>query len=198
MEVMEVESNEDLYAVSIDGNGIKIQKSVPAHIARQMVNVIMGGAIPCEPVSRQEAPVSKNSSSGTGHAPPSGGRRTSLREFLDESKASRNPDKITAIAEYLVVHEAIELFTRDDIKGRYRVAGEAAPANFPRDFAWAVKNGWVAEDTKTQGSYYVTQKGRAAIDNKFSDEVRKATLKPSGRKRSRKAGSAPTAEDDAG
>src|ERR1700730_764236 len=179
MEEMEVESSEELYAVSIEGNGITIQKSVPAHIARQMINVIMGGAIVDEPVSRHDAAVSTNDASlGTGHVPPVGGRRTSLREFLDESQASRNPDKITAIAEYLLVHEAIELFTRDDIKGRYRAAGEAAPANFPRDFTWAVKNGWVAEDPKSQGSFYVTQKGRNAIENKFSSEVKKGTPQP--------------------
>lgn len=198
MDDIEVENGEELYAVSIDGNGITIQKNVPAHIARQMINAIMGGAIVDESVSRKEVPVSKNdTSSNRDHGPPLGGLRTSLREFLDESQASRNPDKITAIAEYLLVHEAIELFTRDDIKGRYRAAGEAAPANFPRDFAWAVKNGWVAEDLKSLGSYYVTRKGRAAINNKFSEEVKKATLEPSGRKRSRKAGTTPTAEDDA-
>ncbi|QBR70409.1 hypothetical protein CU048_02975 [Beijerinckiaceae bacterium] len=194
---MQVESNEELYSVSIKGNGITIEKSVASHLARQMINMILGGTTTYGSVSPQEPLVSGNRTSGTSTAPPPGGGRTSLREFLDESQATRNPDKITAIAEYLIAHEGTESFTRDDIKGRFRTAGEAAPANFPRDFTWAVKNGWIAEDPKSPGSFYVTKKGRTAIENKFSDEVRKATAKPSTRKRLRKAGSTPSAEDDA-
>ena len=101
-----------------------------------------------------------------------------------------------AIAEYLYIHEEVELFTRDDIRGRFRTAGEAVPGNFPRDFAWAVKNGWVAEDVKSAGSFYVTQKGRLAIQSKFSEEVKKATAQPVSRKRSRKI-AAQSAKDDA-
>jgi hypothetical protein len=194
MEETQIESTEELYKVSIKGVGVTIEKSVPARVARQMINAIMGDAAPYEPVSSQEMPVARNPL-GTGYAPAAGGHKTSLREFLDESRASRNPDKITAIAQYIFVHEGADLFTRNDIKGRFRTAGEAAPANFTRDFTWAVKNGWVAEDAKSSGSFYVTKKGGAAIKNKFSDEIKKGTAQPSGRKRSRKA---PFAEDDAG
>jgi len=161
-----------------------------------MITLIMGGAASHEPVSRRETSVSANGIAGLSHSPRPGGRRTSLREFLEETQATRNPDKITAIAEYLALHEEVELFTRDDIKGRYRSAGEAAPANFPRDFAWALRNGWVAEDSKSPGSFYVTSKGRTAVENKFPDEIKKATAQPAGRKRSRKAGSTPPAEND--
>jgi hypothetical protein len=106
-----------------------------------MINLIIGGAGAYEPVSQHEPPESRGSLMGAGNAPAGGGRRMSLREFLDESQASRNPDKITVIGEYLYQHEGKSEFSRDDIKGRFKHAGEGAPANFPRDFSWAVKNG---------------------------------------------------------
>jgi hypothetical protein len=192
---VEVEGDEEQYIISIKGNGITVERSVPAQVARQMINVIMGGAPPYESVSRPESPVSGRGVDRV--APGVGGRRTSLREFLDETQAKRNPDKITAIAEFLSEHDEVALFTKDDIKGRFRSAGEGAPRNFPRDFAWAVKNGWVAEDHKLPGSFYVTQKGRTAIENKFSTEIRKGTAQPTARRRSRKPGGTSPAEDDA-
>jgi hypothetical protein len=88
----------------------------------------------------------------------------------------------------------MELFTKDDIRGRFRLSGEAAPANFPRDFIWAVKNGWIAEDPKSPGSFYVTQKGRNAIENNFSSEVKKGTPQPAARRRPRKSNSMRNAE----
>lgn len=194
---METNVNAEDFTVSIKGDGVTIEKSVPPRVARQMINLIMGGTDSDEPVSRQEELVSRTGAPASSHPPRSVARRTSLREFLEEAQATRNPDKITAIAEYLALHEQVELFTRDDIKGRYRLAGEAAPANFPRDFGSAVRNGWIAEDSKSSGSFYVTSKGHAAVENKFSGEVKKATAQPSSRKRSRKAGSTPPPEADA-
>lgn len=199
---MEEHRLEEMFTVSVDGAGVKIEKSVPAGVARDVINVLMGGppaSIGSYPAATLGIGGSVASTGFTTGSPasvagPVGGRRISLREYLDESQASRNPDKITAIAEYLYVHESAELFTKDDIKGRFRSAGEAPPANFPRDFAWAVKNGWIAEEVKSPGSFYVTQKGRQAIANKFSDEVKKATAK-STRRRSRKGGNGFAEED---
>jgi len=188
--VVDVEDGGDggeLYTISIKGNGVAVEKSVPAHVARQVINALMGGAV------GEIASASGKRADGVSAA-SSGARRISLREFLEESGAKRNPDKIITIAEYLFKFEETEVFTREDIRGRYRLAGEATPANFPRDFAWAVRNGWVAEDAKSPGSFYVTQKGRNAIENKFSSEVKKGTPQPVGRRRSRKTGSMRIAE----
>jgi hypothetical protein len=187
---MEAEKDEDIYTVSIKGNGVTIEKTVPAQVARQMINVIMGGAASSENfLSPRGASASRKGADGAVRSLASGPRRTSLREFLEESQAKRNPDKIISIAEYLLQYEEVELFTKEEIKSRFRLAGEAAPANFPRDFTWAVNNGWIAEDLNSAGSFYVTQKGRDAIENKFSSEIKKGTPQPTGRRRSRKISS---------
>jgi hypothetical protein len=176
--LVDVEGGEELYTISIKGNGIVVEKSVSAQVARQVINAVMGA------VSESASGPAKHADAVIGTNPEA--RRTSLREFLEESQARRNPDKIITIAQYLYQVEDKELFTRDDIRGRFRSAGEAAPANFPRDFAWAVKNGWIAEDTKSPNSFYVTQTGRNAIGNRFPNEVKKGTPQPTTRRRSRK------------
>lgn len=174
------DGEQELYLVSVKGAGITVEKSVSPDVARQVVNVIMGGIATVMGAMAAKPGLAAGSHDGAT-------RRLSLREFLEESQAKRNPDKITSIAEYLFTFEDQEIFTRDEIKGRFRLAGEAAPANFPRDFVWAVKNGWIAEDSKSPGSFYVTQKGRNAVENKFSSEVKKATSQPGTRRRSRRA-----------
>lgn len=184
---MQEEGSEVLYEVSVSGDGISIKKSVPSEIARGVMSLLMGGAAPQSPGVIGQANSTTGAAAPTGASASGAGARMSLREFLDDTQATRNPDKITTIAEYLLQHEGTELFTKDDIKGRFRSAGEAPPGNFPRDFSWTVKNGWIAEEIKTPGSYYVTKKGREAINNKFSGEVKKSTSL-STRRRSRKSG----------
>lgn len=177
---MDAEGGEELYTVSIKGNGVVVEKSVPAEVARRVINALMAGAF-------SESASMSGKRSDAASATGSEARRISLREFLEESSARRNPDKIITIAEFVRQFEDKELFTREDIRGRFRLAGEAAPANFPRDFTWAVKNGWIAEDAKSPNSFYVTQTGRNAIANRFSSEVKKGTPQPTARRRPRKA-----------
>ena len=59
-------------------------------------------------------------------------------------------------------------FSRDDIRSRFITAREPTPGNFPRDFAVALKNGWIAEVHGKKNRFYVTAKGAQAINNNFS------------------------------
>ena len=110
----------------------------------------------------------------------------SLREHLTATEAKRNPDKILAIADYLERIEGLHGFSKDDIKARFRTAGESPPGNFPRDFSWTVSNGWIAEDAQTKGQFYVTRTGQSAVEAGFSDDVTKTSkLRSSRRRRNR-------------
>ena len=178
--VVDAEGGEELYTVSIKGNGVVVEKSVPAEVARRVINALMAGAF-SEGASMSGSAATQRARQALRHA----GSR--CENFLKNRSARRNPDKIITIAEFVRQFEDKELFTREDIRGRFRLAGEAAPANFPRDFTWAVKNGWIAEDAKSPNSFYVTQTGRNAIANRFSSEVKKGTPQPTARRRPRKA-----------
>jgi hypothetical protein len=111
----------------------------------------------------------------------------SIREFLDEHNAKRNPDIITATALYLSVHEGKPYFTKEDILDAFEAAAEPAPKNFPRDLKWAIKIGWIAEKRGTTDTYYVTSSGKNAVNSSFPNELIKKTKDPfSGKKASAK------------
>ncbi|MGC4025216.1 MAG: hypothetical protein QM744_08730 [Mesorhizobium sp.] len=91
----------------------------------------------------------------------------SLREFLDDAKATTKPDQIVAIGQYMAVQEGKDTFSRDDIKARFQSARERLPSNFPRDFSTAIGKGMIAEDHAKSGQYYVTKTGAQAVERRF-------------------------------
>jgi hypothetical protein len=166
------------YALTLIGEGMSITRDVDQPTARAIVDIVLGGRPSISPRAEQGGP----------QVSQSDGKRMSLREFLNEADAKRMPDKIVTIGEYLISQTGQEDFSGDDVRDRFRAAGEVTPANFSRDFKWTISNGWVAEDPKNAGRYYVTQTGKAAIQAKFSGDVRKNSgFKPVSRRR-RKAG----------
>lgn len=160
------------YRFILQGEGIDVDRQVNQAIARHLLNVALAEG-DAEPIPAVSSVV------------PRAGDRKSLREFLDEVRAQRNPEKIVAIGDYLDVSEKLPDFSREDIRGKFRAAGEAPPGNFGRDFAWAISNGWIAEDVQNKGRFYVTKTGKEAVGAKFSAEIKqKSMIKPQRRKRS--------------
>jgi hypothetical protein len=88
----------------------------------------------------------------------------SAREALDLSGAKTNPEKIVALAQY-VLQDGGETFKVEDVKAQFRRARETAPANFSRDLAAAVKEGWIAQGEGDE--YYVTNKIQGVFDGDF-------------------------------
>jgi hypothetical protein len=156
---------EQIYTLSLKGDGISIEREIDQETARAVVAIVLGG-LP----DKGAVPVQNGS-----QAPRPSHDRKSLREFLNEVEAKRMPDKIVSIGEYLISHAGQEDFSADDLRNGFRSAAEPLPANFNRDFQWTISNGWVAEDPRSPGTYYVTHSGRAAIQAKFSGDVKKKT-----------------------
>jgi hypothetical protein len=187
-DVMNDLSPDETFEFQLSGEGISIKRSIRPEIARAILNLVMGGVAAYASTPSAGVAGSRNTA---GVEEPGAGRsqeRLSLREHMDGCEASRNPDKITAIGHYLIEFEGAPDFGREDVKSRFRAAGEAPPANYPRDFAWAVRSGWVAEDTNAPGRFYVTQKGRSAIAAKFSPDVRKTSPQAKGKRGKRRGG----------
>ncbi len=173
----------DKIVLTLAGEGISVTRTIDAALAATIINIVMGG-VAAPMVSSRSPGVSQSSNS---HRPVS--ERVSLREYLDDVGAVRYPDKIVAIGRYMLDHEQAETFTRDDIKNRFKSAGEAQPGNFPRDFSVTLKSGWIAEDSAASGTFYVTKKGTDVIAGGFAAELRKGT-KP---RRAKRSGSAEVA-----
>lgn len=88
----------------------------------------------------------------------------SAREALDISGASRNPEKIVALAAY-VMQDGGDSFKVEDVKAAFRRARETAPANFPRDIDKAIGAGWVADGGG--GEYFLTAKVDGVLEGGF-------------------------------
>ena len=60
------------------------------------------------------------------------------------------------------------------------------PANYPRDFRWAITNAWIAGDHASPGEHYVTSSGEEALNSHFSTEIKKKTGQGKGTRRTRR------------
>ena len=149
------------YTLQIEGSGISITRELDESALGRVLYALLSGS-----VAGGEASAAPAVSAAT--AQPRDVSRLSLREYLNEVGASRYAEKIAAIGLYLERHEEQLSFTKDDVKSRFRTAGEPAPANFHRDFNNAIGAGWIAEDAKASGQYYVTHTGETAISAAFS------------------------------
>jgi hypothetical protein len=186
---MDADVSAQNYQVTLAGPGISIDQTINQERAREILNILMGGGLGSHP-NRAGTQAQRAADHQLGTQPA-----LSLREFLDEAEAKSNPEKIVAISQYLIEFEGKSDVGRDDIKACFRTAGEPAPANYPRDFAIAIQNGWIAEDKNNTGRYYVTRRGQDAISQKFSIDVRRSAGRSGGRRRARRlSGSAATVE----
>lgn len=179
---LEATAKDSTYELSLKGQGIEVERNVGEEVALQILAILMGGG--------QAGPASRGAAVQLGRTTRGGGRGQSLREFLNQVEAKRNVDKIVAIASYLETERGYETFSSDQIKKEFKTAREPIPANYPRDFKWAVGVGWLAPEPDDPDEYYVTESGRKAVEAKFSPEIKKTTTvgKTERRRRPRKKG----------
>jgi hypothetical protein len=173
-------SKGETYKLTLTGGGLSVDREVDEATAFQIVATIMGGgALPR---------ATSGGGANVGDLPrsrPSAVGRLSLREHMDELEPRRNPDKILAIGVYITDAVGMDTFTPEDVKKEFKNAAEPSPANWSRDWNWTLGNGWLARADEA-GEFYVTQKGREAVANKFSDEVKRGTRQSTRRRRTRK------------
>jgi hypothetical protein len=181
------------YELKIEGCGLSLSRKIDEVALRSILHVILGGNELLKGFPDSNEPSGAQTMVGSATDGPRS--RVSLREHLTATAAKRNPDKILAIADYLERVEGLHGFAKDDIKARFRSAGESPPGNFPRDFAWTVSNGWIAEDAHIKGQYYVTRTGQSAIEAGFSGDVTKTSKLRANRRRRGRSGIAEGATD---
>jgi hypothetical protein len=155
------EENPKMFSLRLSGEGINIEQEIDQRVALQVVQVVISGGAPIVASHLSAAP--------KGDVPSADGVSLSLREYLDKIGALKKPEQITTIAHYICDYERQADFSRDDIRSRFLTAREPLPGNFGRDFAVALKNGWIAELHGKKNRFYVTAKGAQAINNNFSN-----------------------------
>jgi hypothetical protein len=152
------------YGFTLRGEDIDFAGNVDQRTAKSILDFVLGGEstrLPAAPAPGAEA-----------QRPGTVLTRLSLREYLNVHTAKRIPEKITAIGEYLTTNGAAD-FSKDEVLAQFRIAREAMPGNFNRDFNWAIATGWIAEDGQNPGRFYVTQSGKQAVEGNFSGDLTK-------------------------
>jgi hypothetical protein len=155
---------EAVFHLKLTGEGLTIDKQIDAGLAAAIAQMTLGGVAPgasAPGVSRQPTatPVMQDGQ----------GQRVSLREYLQSIGAGRGIHiKILAVGRYLRDFERQDDFSREEVRVRFRSAGEPQPANFARDFQKAVRAGWIAEDHQNAGRFYVTRTGDEEINGRLN------------------------------
>jgi hypothetical protein len=153
------------YEVNVKGPGIAADKNVDLPRALAVLQIIFGEGSP-PPVSAVGVAARQTGNQATAFV-AQGLQPVSIREFLADVAGKTIHAKIAAVGRYMRDHEGLSDFSRDDVKSRFRAAGELMPGNFPRDFQKAVQSGWIGEDPHNSGRFYVTRTGDETIDRKF-------------------------------
>jgi hypothetical protein len=184
-------SEDKIYKISIEGAGLSLNRAVSKEIGEQVVVLLLTAGAPKAHQGVIDPAVSAHAPAQTKHSPASKVqhrseyRETSIREFLDSCEAKRAPDKITAIGEYLNTQHNQLTFDKNDLVSQFESAAEPVPANISRDLKWTLKAGWIALKKDTKDCYYVTNSGKTAVKQRFSNEIIKKTrrLVPGGNKK---------------
>lgn len=155
------------YRLTLKGDGITVERDISEVLAKDIIAMILGGgtlqASPKFPTSSTVIPQQNHGQQQNSSGTP----RKSLREYLNEVGARKNPQKILAIAGYLVKFTGKEIFSIADIKPQFKVASEQVPANLTRDFQIVSQNGWIAQDHAERKMFFITRTGLDALDNRF-------------------------------
>lgn len=175
--------------LTLEGGGLSFKRQVPESTALKILALAMGA--PVEPVDSERR--SPTVTSGVPPAPEADADNRndassftpfdeSVGEYLARYEAKRNVEKIAAIAAYFK-EAGQSRFTSDEVKEQFPHAGEKVPGNFPRDFRWAIQSKWIAVDPKAPKQHYLTGTGSEAVKQKFSKDVKKASVIKTGKKR---------------
>ena len=164
------------YRIVLTGEGLTVDREVDQPTALAILNIVLrDGAGALAPDLHPGPPVTPAGAELRGESGVATGGGLSVGEFIAQSSAKRNPDKIVSIGEYLTRQGRSE-FTIADIRPMFQQAGEPMPGNFMRDWRWTLAAKWIAPVAGNDKVFYVTNTGRQAVDGGFSAEIRKRTV----------------------
>jgi len=163
--------------LSIRGGGLSYIADINPETAGKIMEI-------CLTVPQQNNAVSSKSSVPT-HEMPS---QESLVEYVSRHSPRRNPDKILTVAGYIKEILQKSFFHPNEIRNLFRDAGEMLPANFNRDFRWAIRSAWIAKDPAKKNNFYVTNTGLKVLSGGFPDELVKKSKNKAGGRRKNKSG----------
>lgn len=149
------------FKVIVQGPETDISRDVSEEQALKVISIVLGTAYEPTPSSENSSNDATESTSNNQDVKSD----LSVGEFMESLKIEGNDDRITAIALFLSETRDQHLFTKDELSGWFRAAGEKVPGNIKRDLEKAVSNKTVAHDPSDSNSYYITKTGKTKLRN---------------------------------
>ena len=141
----------DTYTVTVVGEGTKVEKTVPADVAIEVIRLI----------AAVEARHSRRSQMIGGRGP----REPDLAGFLEKCSPATNVERLTATAMFLR-EQGYGYFDRESLRSTMRKA-RLTPTNISRDITTARLKGWISESATVTGELSLTSVGIEAVRSCF-------------------------------
>jgi len=145
--------------ITIQGNGLSYKKDISVQRAGQIITFLG---------TDEESTVIDPNQIPSYPSPLISPSLQSPSELINESKAKTNAQKITVIGNYLQEKDRREIFSVKEVLFYLRKIGEQ-PSNFSRDIGTAESLQYIYPHDVKKGEYGVSEKGKEAIRNKFSE-----------------------------
>lgn len=140
----------ETYFLRLTGPGIDVGRTVDEGTALRVVSLAMSSR------------VMGSSKSSTDQLQSHGLESTTVAEFLAQTSASNNAERIAAIALYLRDHLKREALPREEVLLWFQKAGLQPPRNVSRDVTKAIQAGLIIEGHPGD-RYQVTRSGKERI-----------------------------------
>ncbi len=157
--------------ISIDGEGLTFKKDIGVQKAGQII-AFLGADESSAPIER--GPLLTTTSKILPQI------EQSPKDLIIQANAKTNAQKITVLGSYLLDKDGNDDFLIKEVQLQMRKLGEE-PGNFNRDLKAAMSLQYIYQlPPKKDGKYGITDAGREAIQNQFSEEVK---IKPKSHKK---------------
>lgn len=124
--------------IEITGPGLSVTRSLPMQRLPALLDYLL----------RQERePASPPPTPGAGPAaedtPAADSWRQGLRAYYDDKRPATNPERIAVLGRFVEVAEGRTSFNKEELRRRFLSAEVPLPRNFSRDFATAIRRGYL-------------------------------------------------------
>jgi hypothetical protein len=164
-----------MFSVELTGPGLSLKRELPEARAHELLLWLLSGPKdPIAPARSQSTGEPKPGHSAPAHKSMTGDSNDHLlavREFMEQHKPVRIPDKIACLALYLRDHRGAKEFGRAELVRLFQEAAETLPKNLGRDIRWTQQCGWIAPAPGNNDAFYLTKRGEEAVNQCFPKEL---------------------------
>jgi hypothetical protein len=164
--------------LEITGEGMNVDKTITLTQAGKIIAFLGSEETPIGPTDEYRAPGAQLLDEVI--SPP---QRQSLRELIDNAKATTFPQKIVVLGNYVAGSNPETVFTAESVKSLFVKTRDNIPTHFSRDLQAAVKSGQIEELPDKKDTYFVTRAGEEILQSGFggnSATRKRSTKKASG------------------